>query len=183
MNYPILLTILAAGSTVLGGLTVFLNKQPSKRVIAFSLGFAAGIMLMIALTEMLPATLNHAGATSVYGYLAFIFGILLFCGLHLILPHEHTSSLNSNDQERFKRTAVLLVIGISLHNFPEGAATFLTATHDMELGIGVALAISIHNFPEGLAVAAPIATETGFGRPAPLPRYAPAKPYAFPRPR
>lgn len=49
-----------------------------------------------------------------------------------------------------RRTAMLLTLGISLHNFPEGIATFVTASNNLELGMGVALAVALHNIPEGL---------------------------------
>ena len=52
-------------------------------------------------------------------------------------------------------------IAICVHNFPEGIATFLTATQDVALGVSVALAIAIHNIPEGIAVALPIYHVTG----------------------
>jgi ZIP family zinc transporter len=52
-------------------------------------------------------------------------------------------------------------LGISLHNFPEGVATYVTASSDMELGMGIALAVAIHNIPEGLAVAGPMYAATG----------------------
>src|SRR5699024_12380646 len=37
-----------------------------------------------------------------------------------------------------RRTAILLTLGISLHNFPEGIATFVTASSNLELGMGIA---------------------------------------------
>ena len=52
-------------------------------------------------------------------------------------------------------------MAVSLHNFPEGIATFLVLTEDLALGIPVALAIAIHNIPEGIAIALPIFQATG----------------------
>lgn len=52
-------------------------------------------------------------------------------------------------------------MGISLHNFPEGIATYVTASNNLELGMGVALAVALHNIPEGLAVAGPVYAATG----------------------
>ncbi len=60
-----------------------------------------------------------------------------------------------------KRTAILLTLGISLHNFPEGMATYVTASSDLEMGLGIALAVALHNIPEGLAVAGPVYAATG----------------------
>lgn len=56
--------------------------------------------------------------------------------------------------------------GISLHNFPEGIATFVTASSNLELGFGIALAVALHNIPEGLAVAGPVYAATGSKRTA-----------------
>lgn len=65
-----------------------------------------------------------------------------------------------------KRTAILLTLGISLHNFPEGIATFVTASSSTELGFGIATAVALHNIPEGLAVAGPVYAATGSKRTA-----------------
>lgn len=59
-----------------------------------------------------------------------------------------------------------MTLGISLHNFPEGIATFVTASSNLELGFGIALAVALHNIPEGLAVAGPVYAATGSKRTA-----------------
>lgn len=63
-----------------------------------------------------------------------------------------------------KRTAILLTLGISLHNFPEGVATYVTASSNLEMGFGIATAVALHNIPEGLAVAGPVYAATGSKR-------------------
>mmetsp|Transcript_26063 Transcript_26063/g.43030 ORF Transcript_26063/g.43030 Transcript_26063/m.43030 type:complete len:391 (+) Transcript_26063:258-1430(+) len=52
-------------------------------------------------------------------------------------------------------------LAISLHNFPEGLATFAAALADPSVGAVLAIAIGIHNIPEGLCVALPIYYATG----------------------
>lgn len=52
-------------------------------------------------------------------------------------------------------------MAIAIHNFPEGIATFMSALHDPNLGVAIAVAIAIHNVPEGIAVAVPIFYATG----------------------
>ena len=134
MSVPLLLTLLAGAATFIGAFLGVLGQKPSNRVLAFSLGFAAGIMLLISLMEMLPAA----------------------------LAAETTQPLPGS----IKRTAILLTLGISLHNFPEGIATFVTASSNLELGFGIALAVALHNIPEGLAVAGPVYAATGSKRTA-----------------
>ena len=52
------------------------------------------------------------------------------------------------------------VFAISLHNFPEGIATFMSSYGNTTLGISITLAIALHNIPEGITVALPIYLST-----------------------
>ncbi|EDJ1001762.1 zinc transporter ZupT [Salmonella enterica] len=172
MSVPLILTLLAGAATFIGAFLGVLGQKPSNRVLAFSLGFAAGIMLLISLMEMLPAALDTEGMSPVLGYGMFIIGLLGYFGLDRLLPHAHPQDLVQKRQQplpgSIKRTAILLTLGISLHNFPEGIATFVTASSNLELGFGIALAVAValHNIPEGLAVAGPVYAATGSKRTA-----------------
>lgn len=166
MSVPLLLTVLAGAATFIGALLGVMGQKPSNRLLAFSLGFAAGIMLLISLMEMLPTALHTVGMPPVLGYGMFLVGLIGYFLLDRLLPHQHPQDLmDQMDQKKkpqnIRRTAILLTLGISLHNFPEGIATYVTASSDMELGLGIALAVAIHNIPEGLAVAGPMYAATG----------------------
>lgn len=174
MSTPLILTILAGASTFIGAIFGIFTKKPSAKLLGFSLGFAAGIMLLISLMEMLPAALNTPNVSPILCYAMFILGLVGYFCIDRMLPHYHpynlpdeagdlscANHLHANQQDKLKRTAILLTLGISLHNFPEGIATFVTASANWELGIGVAIAVAIHNIPEGLAVSAPIYMATG----------------------
>lgn len=168
MSAPLILTLLAGGATFIGALLGVCGQKPSNRVLAFALGFAAGIMLLISLMEMLPAALGTPGVEPILGYGMFTLGLLGYFGLDRVLPHAHPQDLVDKPTRRtdLRRTALLLTVGISLHNFPEGIATFVTASSNLELGIGIALAVALHNIPEGLAVAGPVYAATGSKRQA-----------------
>lgn len=168
MSVPLLLTILAGGATFIGAFLGVIGQRPSNRMLAFALGFAAGIMLLISLMEMLPAALHAEGMSPVLGYGMFIVGLLGYFALDRMLPHQHPQDMMKagKSPRNIRRTAILLTLGISLHNFPEGIATFVTASSDLELGMGIALAVAIHNIPEGLAVAGPMYAATGSKRKA-----------------
>ncbi len=168
MSVPLILTLLAGGATFIGAVLGVIGQKPSNRVLAFSLGFAAGIMLLISLMEMLPAALHTAGMSPVLGYGMFVLGLMGYFALDRSLPHAHPQDLMDGTLKasNLRRTALLLTLGISLHNFPEGIATFVTASANLELGMGIALAVALHNIPEGLAVAAPVYAATGSKRKA-----------------
>lgn len=73
---------------------------------------------------------------------------------------QHSQQLEFQDQHRqhisLRKSTLLIAIGIFIHNFPEGMATFVGTLKDMRLGVMLAIAIALHNIPEGIAVAFPV---------------------------
>ena len=65
------------------------------------------------------------------------------------------------DKKKFHRMGIMLALSISIHNFPEGLATFAVSLSDINVAIPIVLAIALHNIPEGIAVAVPIHQATG----------------------
>ena len=76
-------------------------------------------------------------------------------GLH---DHRHGKNL--------LRMGLFTALAITIHNFPEGLATFLAALQDPGLGIAIAIAVALHNIPEGISVSVPIYYATGNRRKA-----------------
>jgi ZIP family zinc transporter len=59
------------------------------------------------------------------------------------------------------RTGLMTALALTIHNFPEGLATFIAALHEPGIAIPVTAAIALHNIPEGVAVAMPLYFATG----------------------
>jgi len=49
---PFLLSLLAGMATGLGGIIVLMLRKVSDRVVSFSMGFASGVMLMVAFNSL-----------------------------------------------------------------------------------------------------------------------------------
>ena len=62
---------------------------------------------------------------------------------------------------KLMRMGMFTALAITIHNFPEGLATFLAALQDPGLGLAIAIAIALHNIPEGISVSVPIYYATG----------------------
>lgn len=77
----------------------------------------------------------------------------------------NASSPGSNDHsghhKKLMRMGLFTALAITIHNFPEGLATFLAALHDPKTGVVIAIAIALHNIPEGISVSVPIFYATG----------------------
>lgn len=174
INYkiPLLMTLLAGLSTVLGGFLTFFIKRTNIKALSVGLGFSAGVMIFLSFTqilktanEMLLKFFPHHSQWVVFA--GFLLGVLVAFLIDYFMP-DHLDNDVFNDKEhcckkqhRIKRAGLLTAIAISVHNFPEGMTTFFVGTQNLALGASVALAIAIHNIPEGIAVALPIYHATG----------------------
>jgi ZIP family zinc transporter len=170
--FPALLVTTAAGlSTAVGSVLGLYSRRPSPSFLGFVLGFSAGIMILVAFGELLPTAIAVEGLGYAGAYGSFFAGMATYFLIDLAVPHEY---LGQHDHalvrpgdpvqlplEGMERTGLLVMIGITLHNFPEGMATFIGAMEDLELGLALGAAIAIHNIPEGLAISAPLYIATG----------------------
>jgi ZIP family zinc transporter len=170
-----LLTILAGLSTGIGSLIAFFVKEKSTKILTFSMGFAAGVMLYVSFVEIFPEATHklteHLGCEEegMWVSVAAFFGGMFLVGLIDRLlpsahnPHELVDSHDVSEKRKkdLMRVGTLTAVALAIHNFPEGIATFVTTLEDPELGITIAAAIAIHNIPEGIAVSMPIYHATG----------------------
>ena len=165
-----LASLIAGAATGLGALPIFVKKDFSRRTLDLMLGFAGGVMLAASAFSLLVPAFEDAGvlATGWVGVFSIVgMGFLLGAAfVHLAdkyIPHEHFKRGHEGPSSRLARVW-LLVIAITIHNFPEGLAVGVSfGGGDTVLGLSVAVAIGLQNIPEGLAVAAPLVRE-GYSR-------------------
>ncbi len=158
--YALALTAGAGLATGLGGLLAFVVTKPGPKFMGFTLGFSAGVMLHVSFVELLPSAIGALGFLK--AHLGFFVGMGSFFLVDLLVPHDYIGQEDHTEaQGKLIRTGLLVALGIGIHNFPEGLATFAGSMMEGKLGLAIAVAIAIHNIPEGLAVAAPIYAATG----------------------
>ncbi len=169
---PLILTLFAGMSTLVGGFVTFFIKRNNLKALSIGLGFSAGVMIYVSLNELMsesPVMLSSYYSMTISKILAFIGflgGILTAIAIDYFVPdHIESDFLNNSSRchqrHRIRRAGLITAVAVTLHNFPEGMATFLVSSHDIMLGIPVAIAIAIHNIPEGIAIALPIFHATG----------------------
>jgi ZIP family zinc transporter len=155
----------AAAATMIGGLTVFMSKESNPRMLAFGLAFAGGAMVYISLVEIFWKSLTSFSEVFpdkeayTYATLFFFVGVLMLVLIDRLIPNPH-NDLTVPDEDvsrkKLRRVGLLAAMAITVHNFPEGMATFFAALDDPVLGGSLGFAIAIHNIPEGVSIAIPV---------------------------
>jgi zinc transporter, ZIP family len=175
--HPVLQALLATlftwGVTALGAGAVFVTRNVNRRLLQGMLGFAAGVMIAASFWSLLAPAIEMAEASGAPAWLPAVIGFLaggaflyavdrLLPHLHLGLPLEESEGLRTSWQR-----SVLLVLAITLHNFPEGLAVGVAfgavaaglPSADLAGAVALAIGIGLQNFPEGLAVSMPLRGE------------------------
>ncbi len=138
--------------TGIGGLSVFLIKKPSKRILSAVLEFSAGLMTAVVCFELLPDAFNLGG--TIYTFAGVLSGIAIIVLIENAL--KKSARFVEGSGRGLLKTGVMMAIAISLHNLPEGFAVGSGFEASFRLGITITVAMIIHDIPEGIAMAVPM---------------------------
>jgi ZIP family zinc transporter len=162
VSLGIIASLLAGTATGLGAIPIFLKEDFSRRTLDLLMGIAAGVMLAAsAFSLLVPAldlVVDWVGVISVVSF-GFVLGGLFIHLADKYIPHEHFQKGCEGPKSSMAKIW-LLVLAITIHNFPEGLAVGVSfGGGEIAGGISIAVAIGLQNIPEGLAVAAPMVRE------------------------
>jgi ZIP family zinc transporter len=144
--------------TAIGTLPVLLFRTAPRHLMDAMMGFAAGVMTAASCWSLLVPAIDLGGVgPAVIGLIAgggFIYvADLLLPHLHSEFPEEATAE---GPQVAWRRST-LLMLAITLHNFPEGLAVGVRfGGGDIGAATALAIGIGLQNVPEGLAIALPL---------------------------
>lgn len=161
--YAFILSILAGLSTLIGAFIILIDKNKNNRVVVSSLSFAAGVMICVSITDLLPSSFNMISnilfLKVILTAIFFCVGVILSMLIDKYLP-DQTNNSNAKNVGLYK-IGIISMLAIILHNIPEGIATFITSSTNIKLGLTLTIAIALHNIPEGISIAVPIYHSTG----------------------
>lgn len=158
--------------TAAGSACVFFMKDQIKPGVQKALlGFAAGVMVAASVWSLLIPAMEMSEHMGKMAFVPAAAGFLIGMGFLFLLdqaiPHLH---LGSNTPEgpccQLKRTTMLM-LAVTIHNFPEGAAAGAALAGvmsgdgriTMAGALTLALGIAIQNFPEGAIISLPLKNE------------------------
>lgn len=166
------MSFLAGLSTTIGAGLVFLlpGFQASASQMSFVLALAAGVMLSATVFEFwLPALASSSISTAISASSFSMIGAASFLLLSKFVPEldfvEADVEIQGGNQDEKAgqawHLARMLLLSLTLHNFPEGFAVAVSSLGSDSAGFVVMLAIAMHNVPEGIAIAVPVFAATG----------------------
>ncbi len=162
MGQVILYGAICGLALVLGAFFALVFKL-NKKTIAGIMAFGSGALICALTFGLMESAFGHGGFDAiiigfVLGGLAFIAGDYL---IHLLggrkhKAHQHTSS-------KYDTSGEAITLGAILDGLPESIALGISIFASQGLGLLMVVAISLSNFPEGVS-SVPGLTKEGFSR-------------------
>ena len=124
--FPFVCSTLAGLSTLLGGIMIFFTKKDNKKIISCALAFAAGVMITVSITDLIPEAFHllseyfYVFPTLIILAIFVVVGIIFSMLIDYYLPEQQEGKLY--------RIGIVSMFAIIAHNIPEGIATFLSTS-------------------------------------------------------
>jgi len=138
--------------TTIGGIIGVTFKNTSNKFLSFILQFAAGLMTAIICFDLIPEAIELSGLGNALLGIVIGVGVMIVCDN--IIKTKGSGRLRSKSS--LLQTGIIVGIGLSLHNFPEGLAIGSGFGASMKLGYSLAIAILLHDIPEGISMSVPM---------------------------
>ena len=162
--------------TVIGSACVFFLKGEMNRQLQRALtGFAAGVMVAASVWSLIIPAMEQSGHMGKFSFLPAFVGVwggfLFLLLLDHIIPHLHLNSESPEGAKSNLGRSTMMVLAVTLHNFPEGmavgvvAAGWLTGSEGISAAgaLALSLGIALQNLPEGAAISLPL-RQSGMSR-------------------
>jgi len=150
--FPFTIALMAGLATGIGGLIVAFINEITKELMAFMLGMAAGVMLLISIFDLWLGQAMEFGFIQIT--MSFILGAILILIINSIIRKDEEEEVS--EERKLYLSGIFTAIALGIHNFPEGLAIGVAVLESAQYGLVLMIAIGLHNIPEGIAVAAPI---------------------------
>lgn len=107
-------------------------------------------MTAIICFDLIPDALELGDISiTLIGIIVGILG-MIFCDNTI----KNTNKIKSTN--KLFKTGIIVFLGLTIHNFPEGLAIGSGFSASETLGLSLAIAICIHDIPEGISIALPL---------------------------
>lgn len=140
----LLSTLLVTLLSLIGILTLSLNKNFLEKIVFSLAGFSAGALIGGAFLHLIPEALEKSDSQSVFSFV--ILGIVLFFVMERYFYWRHCH----NGVCSVHAFSYLNLIGDGIHNFIDGAVIAASFIVSIKLGIVTTMAVALHELPQEL---------------------------------
>lgn len=139
--------ITSISGTLLGGIIGATSSKSRPHSLGVMLAFASGVMIGVTSFNIIP---------TIFALIDPILSVIyiMVSVIAMACINEIVSNYQNKKHNNIPKLGLVLMIALSLHNFPEGLMMGSVSTLNIQMGIMVAIAMILHDIPEGMIIAA-----------------------------
>lgn len=141
------LAFLGSVIALAGGVVFLLKRSWSNWLSLYSIPFASGVFMVVALLALLPEAMETMGESALYivlgaFFVAYFFENFFSGDMHHFHKHGHNESVS-----HAKASVPIVIVGDTIHNFIDGIV--IASTYMISPGLGVITTLStfLHEIP------------------------------------
>lgn len=148
--WTILFALIGGVFSLIGGVFLLKNDQLVKQNTLSIVSWAAGVLLSVALLDLMPEAVEMAIDRNLEIHTLFQFSLFAIIGFFILersflwFHHHHEPNFEAP-------TNTMLIIGDSLHNFIDGIIIATAFLVSIPTGIVTAIAVAAHEIPQEIA--------------------------------
>jgi ZIP family zinc transporter/zinc and cadmium transporter len=150
VTLSVLLGLTAAAANLFGG-AVIVRHEWEKHALKYFVALGAGFMLATSIVEMMPRSIELAGARA--GFLILLGYLIVHFFEHTLSPHFHFGEETHHAEFVQRHKAWSVLGGLMIHVFFDGIAIASGFIVSNRLGWIIFIAVFLHKIPEGFTVA------------------------------
>lgn len=138
----LLLSFVGSIAGLIGGVIFLVKKSWARSLGKYAVPFAAGVMLSVALLDLMPESVEEIGESAFVIVLISLLGSFFFEQFFAHLHHH-----DERGHTMHKTSIPLVVFGDSIHNFIDGVAIASAYLTNPFFGVVIAFATFLHETP------------------------------------
>jgi len=144
--YPFAASIIAATVTTIGLLVIQHYKSWAEKNTIYFISFAAGVLISVSLLHIIPKALSMNSSAPMLLLAGFFSFHLLNRFIHGYVCHKNSNSNHDTDYS----SSLTPMIGIGLHSFIDGVVYCIAFSVSFFTGALAVIGLILHEFPEGV---------------------------------
>lgn len=140
--------LIAAIANVVGGMIILLKKDWSKNGLNALMAISAGLLLAIAIIDLIPEVLEVDHHYTIY----ILVGIMIIFFFQSFIANHFHFGEETHHHSSSKSAITGALIGMMIHTFFDGFSIVASFEIDITLGITVLTANLLHKIPDGLTI-------------------------------
>jgi len=145
--YLLFLSFVGSVLALIGGLIFLCASKLSDILQRYSVPFAAGVLITVSLLAILPEAVHQKGEFAFFVMFVAFFGAYLF-ERFLTNIHHHNEGFHGKANQS---SAVLVVLGDTIHNFIDGITIAVSFMVSPGLGLITAISTFLHEVPHEIS--------------------------------